>query len=194
MIYLNKKTAAALAALLLLCGCSRQTAEEETDDTSVIFPPVVTTAPEADHSLMRFYTINEVFADLHADGRDFTFPVSEREFEEGGVFEDCTLTANSITFPDGSSLTSTLTDYGGGAIEAVKYICAEKGTAPRDFTVCGLVFGMTRSQVYSDFGIPDSVLGDPEKDYGVLTYVGAGSQLFFLEFENNRLVRMVFQQ
>lgn len=192
MIYLNKKNAAVFAALLLLCGCSRQTADE--GDISMTLPPPVTTAPEADHSLLRLYTINEVFADLHADGRDFKFPVSEREFEEGGVFEDCTLTEDSIIFPNGSSLASTLTDYGGSAIESVKYLCAERGIAPKDFTVCGLTFGMTRSQVYSDFGIPDSVLGDPEKSYGILTYVGAETQIFTIEFENNRLIRMVFQQ
>lgn len=193
MIKINKKIAAVFAACLLFCGCSRQTADKS-HVTSMTLPPPVTTAPEADHSLMRLYTINEVFADLHADGRDFKFPVSELEFEEGGIFEDCTLTENSIIFPDGSSLTSTLTDYGDNVIEAVKYICAEKGTAPDDFTVCGLVFGMTRSQVYSEFGIPDSVLGDPDKSYGILTYVGAGTQIFSLEFEKNRLIRMVFQQ
>ncbi len=190
---LIKPTAAVLAAGLIFCGCSRQTEADEAV-TSMTLPPASTTAPEADHSLLRGYTINEVFADIYAGGRKFTFPVSMLEFEEGGTFDDCTLTDSSINFPDGSFFSVKIAGEGESVIPAVMYLSAEEKTAPDDFKVCGLNMGMSVADVYADFGIPDNVGGDPKQSRGNMTYIGAGTQVFTLEFERNHLTKIIFQQ
>lgn len=172
------------AALLTACGGEKE-------------PPAVTSAstsatePEADHSLVRSFTINEIFADLYAEEIHFSFPVASAELEAGGKLSSCTFEENRLVFPGGSYAEAAITSSDG----MINYLRAEKGTAPDDFSAYGIKFGMTLNELRYDYGMPDTVSGNPEtEEGGAYHYYGAGAQIFTVEFSNGVVTAMSFMQ
>lgn len=177
------KITALLFAAVCLASCGK--AEEIVTETSA---SETVTETEVDYSLLRNWTMNELFAEVKACGKTFSFPIKLEEFESGGAFEDCTFANGTIKFPDGSSLSAE-----SDADKIVK-LTAERGSAPSDFTVYDLTLGMSYSEAASGFGIPNDVRGDPANESGTYIYYGAGTQRFEIEFEDKKIVGLVFEQ
>lgn len=181
------KIAALLIAALALSACAKEAEEELPTET---IETTVSTEPEKNYSLVRSWTMNELFDSLYAGERDFSFPIDEKEFEDGGLFSDCSFSDNRIIFPDRSSL--TVQSHPDSHI--IYYLTAEKKTAPPDFTVNGIALGISYFTVRDDFGIPDAISGKPDEEKGSLTYYGAAGQQFIIEFENKKAVKFTLIQ
>lgn len=182
------KIAALFIAALALSSCAAETVEELPEETSVT---TVYTEPEADHTLLRGWTMNELFGSIQANGKSFPFPIKISDFDEGGSLSDCTFSDNKIQFPDGSFISANLSSENK---EQINYLCAEDGSAPKDLSVYGIQLGISAITVRDDFGIPDEVIDKPDKEKGIMIYYGAKGQQFAIEFEDCKAVRFIFTQ
>lgn len=180
------KITAVLIAALALSSCAAKAEEELPEGTS---ETTVSTEPEADHSLVRRWTMNQLFDSLYAGGRDFSFPIKQSEFEENGLLSDCTFSDNKIYFPDGGMLSAEC-----GSNSDINILTAEIMTAPSDFSVYGIYLGMSYGTIRDGFGIPDFVNGEPDRESGTTVFIGAGTQQFTIEFKDGKAVKFIFSQ
>lgn len=183
-----KKFLIALMAALMLCSCG--TAEEEAASETTTTVSTTTTAPEEDYSLLRRWTMNELYADLKADGISFSFPIKLTELEEGGTLAECKFENEILTFPNGGMFMAKLNDEGTKII----YLEAERYIAPLDFDVMDMSLDMTINEIRDIGGIPNEVIGEPDKESGKHIYYGAGCQRLEIVFEDMIAVKFAFSQ
>lgn len=165
---------AVITAAMLLAGCS-ETQEESVATTA---ETAVTTQTEADHSLLRGFTISEAYEDITAAGMKIPFPLPLSELEAGGALEGCKYENGTLYFPDGSSAEAEETD---GVIRKLTF---NRGTAPADFSIMHLTLGATYDIVYAT-GIPDK--GFDRDGYKFVEYLGVPGQWIHLDFNENIL-------
>ena len=188
-IYTKLIAAALLTAVL--CGCAKGTTEETSAATEAEPYP---TEAQSDYILTRGYPLTDLFADITAGGVKFTFPVKADDFAEGGVLAEAKYSDNMITMPKGGAIYAEICSDSGKTVNSRGVLCAEYGTAPADFTVYGIKFGMSYSESAGLAGIPSDIIGEPDKERGYCVYYGAGEQRFELYFENDRLIKIILVQ
>ncbi|MGN0586776.1 MAG: hypothetical protein ACI4JF_05760 [Oscillospiraceae bacterium] len=190
MIKYTKLIAAALISAALY-GCSQGTPEEVVSETEVSPYP---TEAQSDYILVRGYPLTELFADISAGGVDFSFPVKASDFTDGGALADTTYSDSMISFPSGGALYAEICGDSGDTVNSAAVLQAKLGTAPVDFTVYGIKFGMSYGEAAGIAGVPNQVYGEPDKESGSCLYRGAGNQQFEIKFENNMVTEFIFVQ